>query len=370
MAQALPAEGVLTATIEAAGGKRIGRATLHAPGTLNSLTTAMVEQLLQCLQQWESDDRIACIVIDGSGEKAFCAGGDVQMLRQSSLQNPGGPCCEAEAFFASEYRMNYALHSCKKPVLVWGDGIVMGGGLGILAGGSHRVVTETSRFAMPEITIALFPDVGGSFFLNLMPGKTGRFLALTGASFNATDALYTGLADYFVARDAFDTLLEVLGNTAELNAGNIANLLQDLAAQSTVSMPEGNIERHREIMDQFCAAERLHEVYAAITQWQGDDKWLAKARDGLAQGSPLAALWIDGQLQRSVGVPLADVFRSELVLATNIVRHSEFAEGVRALLVDKDRKPQWQYTSIDDVPGNLIDSFFEPPWPENPLADL
>ncbi|NNC55605.1 MAG: enoyl-CoA hydratase/isomerase family protein, partial [Pseudomonadales bacterium] len=202
-------QAVLFTELPAGSDKKIGHATLNSPASLNSLTTEMVELLLAKLLQWAQDSRLACVVISGAGDKAFCAGGDVQALRNSAIAKPGGPCLEAETFFAREYRLDYTIHTFNKPLLVWGNGIVMGGGLGILAGASHRVVTETSRFAMPEVTIGLYPDVGGSHFLNLMPGETGRFLALTGASFNAADALYTGLADYFLQRDQFPALLEV-----------------------------------------------------------------------------------------------------------------------------------------------------------------
>ena len=148
----------------------IGHMTLNVPATLNSLTLTMVDQIQSTLEQWRDRSDIAVILIDGSGDKAFCAGGDVQALRDSCLASPGGPCDYAETFFTREYRMNFTLHTYPKPIICWGSGIVMGGGLGILAGCHIRIVTETTRIAMPEVTIALFPDVGGSWFLNRMPG--------------------------------------------------------------------------------------------------------------------------------------------------------------------------------------------------------
>ena len=162
---------VLFEELPASNNLKVGKIVLNIPKTLNSLTLEMVDLLLDRLSQWELDESICCLLISGSGGKAFCAGGDVQALHASAVKTPGGPCVEAETFFEREYRMDFALHNYPKPVIVWGDGIVMGGGLGIFAGGSHRVVTETSRFAMPEVTIALFPDVGGSYFLNRTPGQ-------------------------------------------------------------------------------------------------------------------------------------------------------------------------------------------------------
>ena len=203
-------ESILFAELPAASG-RVGRVTLNVAATLNSLTLEMVDLLQAKLDQWRGDEKIAAIFIDGAGEKAFCAGGDVQALHESAVATPGGPCDYAEAFFTREYRMNYTLHTYPKPIICWGHGIVMGGGLGVMVGCSHRVVTEKTRIAMPEVTIALFPDVGGSWFLNHMPGKTGQFLALTGASINAADAIYTGLADRFISSEHRSAVVDQWG---------------------------------------------------------------------------------------------------------------------------------------------------------------
>ena len=195
--------------LPAASGK-IGRITLSVAATLNSLTLEMVELLQSTLDRWRDDADIAAVFIEGGGEKAFCAGGDVQALHQSAVATPGGPCDYAERFFAREYRMNYTLHTYAKPLICWGHGIVMGGGLGVMAGCSHRVVTEKTRIAMPEVTIALFPDVGGTWFLNHMPGSSGLFLALTGASINAADAIFTGIADRFISSTYKSAVLQGL----------------------------------------------------------------------------------------------------------------------------------------------------------------
>src|SRR5210317_2516528 len=193
-----------------AGSGKVGRVTLSVAATLNSLTLEMVNLLQVRLDQWRTDESIAAIFIEGAGDKAFCAGGDVQALYRSATATPGGPCEYAEDFFTREYRMNYTLHTYGKPIICWGHGIVMGGGRGVMAGCSHRVVTEKTRIAMPEVTIALFPDVGGSWFLNHMPGKCGQFLALTGASINAADAIYTGIAGRFIASEHKAAVIEQL----------------------------------------------------------------------------------------------------------------------------------------------------------------
>ena len=354
----------------------IGHMTLTVPATLNSLTLTMVDQIQSTLEQWRDRSDIAVILIDGSGDKAFCAGGDVQALRDSCLASPGGPCDYAETFFTREYRMNFTLHTYPKPIICWSSGIVMGGGLGILAGCRLRIVTETTRIAMPEVTIALFPDVGGSWFLNRMPGGTGLFLGLTGASINAGDALYTGIANRFMSADQRPQLLHALSQvawTAEPNQnGDLARgVVHSLSLEATQEVPESLVEQHRAVIDDICDTDQILTLGVRIKALSdSSDRWLAKAAQGFANGSPLAARWIAEQLRRTRHCSLAEVFQAEIVLGTNIMRHPEFAEGVRALLVDKDRSPQWTYSSLESVPAQVLETFFNPPWTHNPLADL
>ena len=192
---------VLFETLIAENGCQIGVITLNAEKTLNALSLDMIDLMAEQLALWSTDDNIALVLMQAAGEKAFCAGGDLQNLYQSMLTHHASVdkddvranqyACD---FFNREYRLDYLIHTYPKPILCWGHGIVMGGGIGLMAGASHRVVTEKSRLAMPEIGIGLFPDVGGSYFLNRMPGKLGLFLALTGAMVNAADAKFTKLA--------------------------------------------------------------------------------------------------------------------------------------------------------------------------------
>lgn len=359
----------------AAGRRKVVRVTLNVPATLNSLTLEMVDQLQAGLEQWRGDDSVAAIFLEGSGEKAFCAGGDVQALYDSVLATPGGPCEYAENFFQREYRLDYTLHTYPKPVICWGHGIVMGGGLGVMAGCSHRVVTERTRFAMPEVNIALFPDVGGSWFLNHMPGKAGQFLALTGASINAADAIYTGIADRFIASERKEEVVEQLlrqqwDASPAANHALVRHTLRPLTEQSIGQCPGGQVEPHLGSIATLCDGDDVHEIIENILSQQTRDPWLAGARDSLAKASPLALMWTYRQLTETRHSSLREVFLAELVLATNIMRYPEFAEGVRALLIDKDRKPAWRYKSTRDVPADVLDSFFTAPWEKHPLADL
>lgn len=365
---------VLFEEIESTAGK-LGRITLNVEPTLNSLTLEMVDLLQARLDAWRDDDSIGAVFIDAAGEKAFCAGGDVQALHASAVATPGGPCEYGEAFFTREYRMNYSLHTWPKPLVCWGHGIVMGGGLGVMAGCSHRIVTEKTRIAMPEVTIALFPDVGGSWFLNHMPGRSGLFLALTGASINAADAIYTGIADRFISSEHKQAVLDALLDQAwttdpEANHAMVRHALRPLAEQSIAALPAAQVEPHMATIARLCDGDSIHDIIGNITGLDTDDPWLAKARDSLAHGSKLAALWIHRQLRETRHASLKEVFQAEIQLATNIIRHPEFAEGVRALLIDKDRNPQWAYADSRAVPGQVLDGFFAAPWPQNPLANL
>jgi len=365
---------VLFEEINAAAGK-LGRVTLNVEATLNSLTLDMVDLLQQQLDAWRDDESIAAVFIDAAGEKAFCAGGDVQALHASAVATPGGPCEYAETFFTREYRMNYHLHTYPKPLICWGHGIVMGGGLGVMAGCSHRIVTERTRIAMPEITIALFPDVGGSWFLNHMPGHAGEFLALTGASINAADAIYTGIADRFITSEHKKAVIAaLLAQSFSADDGSnhalVRHTLRPFAHMSANALPDGQVEPHMTAINTLCDGDSIHDIIDNITGLDTDDPWLAKARDSLSHGSKFAACWIHRQLWETRHASLKEIFQAEIQLATHVVRNPEFAEGVRALLIDKDRNPQWQYATSSEVPDAVLDGFFVAPWPSNPLADL
>lgn len=366
---------VIFKELPAHNGKIIGSAQLNSEKTLNSLTLEMCDLLLDQFQQWQKNEQITAIFIHSAGEKAFCAGGDIQALYRSSIDQPGGPCEYAESFFKQEYQLDFLLHNYNKPIVVWGHGIVMGGGLGIHAACKHRIVTEKTRIAMPEVTIALFPDVGGSYFLNRMPGQCGRFLALTAASINAADSLYSGLADYFVNHHQKNSVLNGL-QTLPLSGNKtgddqiIASYLRGQQQNCIAEMPSGNLEPHQTIIDDLCAGDNIEDISDRFTAFETDNKWLQRAKQGLSSGSPLAIKWIFKQLSLSKNSPLKTVFEREILLATNIVRHTEFAEGVRALIIDKDQNPQWQYKKLSDVCEKTIAPFFEAPWPKNPLSDL
>ncbi len=350
---------------------KLGLLTLNSEKTLNSITLQMVDILTATLKKWAIDDSIKAVVLKGSGVKAFCAGGDVQALYQSAMNPVDGICVEAETFFFHEYQLDYLIHTYDKPIICLGNGIVMGGGLGLMAGASHRVVTETSRIAMPEITIGLFPDVGSTSFLNQLPYNLGYFFALTGAQMNAKDALFCGLADYAMLWKNYETLLEALTNIqwqndVEENHILVSELLKEQSCQLT-SLPEGNITHNLKTLEETCRHNSLSRMMEAIHNFDNENPWLSKAKANLQQGSALSALIIYEQLKRHLYVDLQTAFISEYTLMCNLVRYPDFTEGVRALLIDKDKNPKWQYNDVTHIPCAVIDSLFTARWAEHPL---
>lgn len=348
----------------AGNGLRIGVATLDAPKSLHALSLDMVCALDQQLERWSTDDAMVCVVLDGAGDKAFCAGGDVRALREAVLAQPGVvPNPQALAFFDAEYRLDHRIHAYPKPVLVWGGGIVMGGGLGLLVGASHRVVTETSRLAMPEISIGLYPDVGGSWFLPRMPGRCGLFVGLTGAMLNAHDALYGGLADHCLRAVDREPLMQALPaldwtHDPTRNREVLSAALQPWADAAQPLLPLSNLRAHADEIERLTAGDTLAEIYARIVAYAGGEAWLAKAATTLAQGSPTSAALVWELQDRAASLSLPQVFDLERIVSVQCCAHPDFAEGVRALLVDKDHQPRWTPPALADVTPQWIDGFF------------
>lgn len=364
---------VLFETISSTNGKKIAVATLNSEKSLNSLSLAMIDLLQPQLTRWENDDSIACVVLRGKGDKAFCAGGDVVQLYNSACAQDG----VAATFFEREYRLDYHIHIYKKPLILWGNGIVMGGGLGLMNGASHRVVTATSRIAMPEVTIGLYPDVGGTWFLNRAPGKTGLFLALTGASINAADALFIGMADRFVAHEKYADVLNALTSTswssdAEQHTGQVSHVLRDFETESRAQLPASPVREHYDLIQQLCDGDDIDAIVANIVAWSGEDKWLSKAVKTLANGCPASVHLIDEQFKRGKHLSLREAFQFELIASSNCMRYVNFREGVRALLIDKDNAPKFEPAKLSDVKSEFIAAHFTAPWGNaaHPLADL
>lgn len=367
---------VLFREIPTADGYVVARATLNVEKAINSLTLEMIDLLDERLRAWQQDPQVACVFLDGAGDKGFCAGGDVRKLYESAKEcGMHKPNDYARTFFAHEYRLDHRIHTFGKPFIVWGHGVVMGGGVGLLAGASHRVVTETTRFAMPEITIGLFPDVGGSYFLNRMPGRTGLFLGLTGAQCNAADVLFLGLADRYIANAQRQAVVDALAAaqwtaSVQQNLATVGNLLRRFERTDGIERPLSNVRAHLDLIQQLTDADSCDAVVTQILAHESGDAWIQRAQKTLRGGCPVTALLVWEQIRRAKHLSLAEVFRLELVIAVQCLRHPDFAEGVRALLIEKDNAPKWQHADVASVPQNYLDGFFVAPYSPDPLATL
>ncbi len=374
---------VLFEELDCANGMRIGIATLNTPKTLNGLSLEMTRLLANKIEVWASDPKLAVLVLKGAGDKAFCAGGDLHALHHSMVDNQGRAAIEnqhAGTFFAEEYALDYRLHTFPKPILVWGDGIVMGGGMGLMIGASHRIVTDTSRLAMPEISIGLFPDVGGTWMLNRLPGKTGLFLGLTGAQIGAADALFAGLADYHLTRNLWPALIEQLLTKAWVNSAQQSRLqndalLDDLLAglASTPTVAIGPLQQHLSLIQACCGGSYLNRIVTAVLALaEHTDPWLQRAAKTLAAGSPGSARLTFTLLKRVKHLSLADAYRVEWMAGLMCASHGDFKEGIRALLIDKDKQPKWNPAQLSDATEAWVEKFFTLPFAveQHPLYRL
>ena len=372
-------EGLYVELLPAASGCQLGCITLDAPAALNSLTLPMIDAMTASLQTWAKNPEVVAVVLKSASDKAFCAGGDVRRLYDAirTNQDAGTPVdTYPEDFFGREYRLDYLLHTYTKPVLCWGQGVVMGGGLGLFCAASHRVATESTRAAMPEITIGLFPDAGGTQMLAAMPGKAGLFLGLTGASMNGADVVDLGVANYYIQHQFRPAVIAAMTAAAWQGQPHqdrvvLDEILSPFVRQSATDQIAVNVMSYMDIVnDTLTNCRSYAEVITAIFELEQHNDWFAKAVATLKRGCPVTAGIIVEQLARAPALSLSECFQMEMVIAAQCARHPDFVEGVRALLVDKDKQPRWQHDNLLTLPAVAVTEHFQPPWPENPLADL
>jgi enoyl-CoA hydratase/carnithine racemase len=354
---------VLIETRRAGGGYQVAFATLNAAASLNALSLDMARQLLAQLRAWRDDPAIACVVLQGAGDKAFCAGGDIvalyQWLTQADLD-------AIERYFVQEYALDYCLHGYPKPVLCWGQGIVMGGGLGLMVASSHRVVTESSRVATPEVAIGLYPDVGASWFLPRMPGRTGLYVGLTGAYMNAADALFASLADYYVPGAERERLFEGLlalawSDSPRANGFALSRLLRGYRAEH--APPESKLRSHFDLVNAITDYDSVEEILQALESRAQSGPWLKPAAQRLRTGSPTSAKVIFEVYRRAPRLSLKEIFALELGLTMQFARHPDLREGIRARLIDKDNQPRWSPPTLGQVDDRYVEEHFASPWP-------
>ena len=329
----------------------IGHISLNRPKALHALTLEMCHTMSAALSEWENDDAIEAIIIDHDDGRGFCAGGDIAFLRNSAL-NDGGT--SGRKFFHDEYQLNHQLFTYPKPVVAFMDGITMGGGVGISQPAKFRVATENTRFAMPETGIGLFPDVGGGWYLSRLGGRLGQFLALTGARLDGAEALWTGLATHYVPHDMLD---DIKARIIE-KPGRIAGILSEPVG----TPPEARIEKNALKIAKHFASDSYEDILASLeAAIEAGDDWAQKERDTLGTKSPQTCKVALRQLATSLTLDsFADNMAMEYRIASRVLTRPDFAEGVRAVIVDKTGDPKWDPATPEDVTEDLLDSIFAP----------
>lgn len=330
----------------------LGRIRLNRPRALNSLTLEMVRDIEAALDRFEHDPAIAAVLVTGEGERGLCAGGDIRAIYDAGKAGSELPA----TFWREEYRLNARIGRYAKPYVVVMDGIVMGGGVGISAYGSHRIVTERSRFAMPETGIGFFPDIGASWFLTRQNNELGTYVALAGEPLGAADVMLTGLADSFVSSDRLPALAKQL---AGLPAGATGEEISVCIQGFSATPPAGTLEAHQQAIERLFAFKTVEEIFEALR------------RDGSAfSENVLAVLSAKSPLSLKVTLRLLRLGRQTASLETclerefaataAVLRSHDFYEGVRAAVIDKDRNPQWHPARLGDVTEAQVAAYFQP----------
>ncbi|MFD9078754.1 enoyl-CoA hydratase/isomerase family protein [Streptomyces erythrochromogenes] len=324
---------------------RAAHITLNRPKALNALTHAMVRTIADALDAWEADPAVEAVVITGAGERGLCAGGDIRAIHRDAAT--GGTA--SLDFWRDEYRLNARIARYPKPYVAVMDGIVMGGGVGISAHGTVRIVTERSRVAMPETGIGFVPDVGGTYLLGLAPGELGTHLALTGTPVGAADAQRCGLADHFVPSDRLPALL------AALASGSVHDVLAAHVAQA----PPGELDAQREWIDHCYAADTVEEITDRLAHHPAPAA--QEAARTLLTKSPTALKVTLSAVRSARGLgPLEKVLDQEYRVSSAALAHPDLAEGIRAQVIDKDRAPRWTPATSPEVADGDVERFFAP----------
>jgi len=335
----------------------IGRILLNRPKALNALTLAKIHEMEAKLREWRDDDAIHCVVIEGAGEKAFCAGGDIRALWKA---NQAGDAEAIRTFFGDEYKLNRLIKTYPKPYVALMDGINMGGGVGVSVHGSHRIATERTVFAMPETGIGMIPDVGGTYFLPRLPGRIGIYLGLTGARLKAADCLYTGVATHYIPSERRNDLIQALAE-AESQAKTPDEMqtsvtcILEMFHEDPGAAP---LERQREAIDRCFDGASVEEIFTNL-EAEGTE-WASSVLDVLRSKSPTALKVAFRQLQMGKAVDFDRCMQIEYRVSQRIGLSTDFAEGVRATIIDKDMAPKWNPATIAEVEDSAVDALFAP----------
>ncbi len=356
---------VIFTTRPARNGMHLGIATLNRPHALNALTLEMCRAMLAQFQRWQNDESIVAVVLRAEGEKAFCAGGDVAEVVKRVKAGGEARYEYGDEFFTVEYALVLLVHQFGKPFIALAQGITMGGGMGLVAGASHRIVSTGARIAMPEIHIGLFPDVGGGFFLNRLPCRAGWLMALTGQMVNEHDAILAGLVDAAIPAAQFESFLDFISQKiGDFSDGEnhriVTNLLRDFEARVSPDASQAPMWQRMPQIHVIMHQATVTQVRDALLAAAEGDAWFSGAAKSLANGSPTTAHVAFEYLQRSLKMSIAQVLEMDLLLAKQFPRHADFLEGVRAVLIDKDKTPRWSPTRFEEVSKALVTKHFSP----------
>lgn len=328
----------------------IGLVTLNRPHALNALNLPMIQALYAQLNAWENDSNIHAVVVHAPECRAFCAGGDVRAIYHLGQDNHAAKI----DFFAQEYRLNQFIYDFKKPYIALMDGITMGGGVGISLHGSHPVASERFSFAMPETGIGFYPDIGASYHLARCPGHVGMYLGLTGSRVGPGDAKALGLIKYVMASQQFGNVLaEIIDTDLSSDAhARVSHILQ----QRRLDLPTILLDTVQLKIDTCFQHSSMESIIAALQT--NDDEWYKETYRVLAQKAPLSLKVTCAQLQKSKNMTLAACLAMDTCLTRHFTRDSDFHEGVRALLIDKDNTPHWQPETLMDVTNAMVERYF------------
>ncbi|OEH53310.1 3-hydroxyisobutyryl-CoA hydrolase [Oceanobacillus sp. E9] len=332
----------------------VGTIELNRPKAINSISQRMIELIYQQLKSWKNDSSIKFIIFSGNGPKGFCAGGDIKTLYQAKESE--SKYQQAIRFFQLEYKTDALIYHYPKPIIAILDGVTMGGGVGLTYGASHRIVTERTKWAMPEMNIGFFPDVGASYFFNQAPGKIGYYLALSASVISGTDAIYANAADHYITTDNLDTFIQEIMEKDWTTEKDINHSIDNIVQKFTSSLGQSNLENHRSAIDKYFSHSTLEQIFASLES--ADSDFSNKTKQLLLTKSPISLKVTLEQLRRGKEKSLEDCFNMDLILAKNFLKSNDFYEGVRSIVIDKDKKPNYQYKKLDDVKSDLVDSYF------------
>lgn len=335
----------------------LGIVTLNRPKALNTLSLAMYRVMDPKVLEWGGDPSVRAIVVRGAGDRAFCAGGDVRAIYDARAHPQGRRGDYKADFFREEYRLIERVHRFPKPYIALMDGIAMGGGMGVSVNGSHRVATERSLCAMPEVHIGLFPDVGATRYLNLCPGKIGLYLALTGARIKAADMLYVGFATHYVRHDRMADLVEALAGIG-WGAGEDRVQVDSVLARFHESPGEPPLTAMRPQIDRCFSGESVEAILEALAK-EGSD-WARETRAIMERASPISLKITFHQMRLGAGgMDIEAALALEYRMTQHVMAAHDFFEGIRAVLVDKDQKPRWEPASLAEIGDAEVASYFE-----------